>query len=82
MPPRLVGFSVGVLLAVALLDLLPEAAELLGPHRAILLAVVLAGLDQRRRELAILRANGARPRDIFLLLPWKAAPSPWPAPSR
>ncbi len=33
-----------------------------------LVAVVLAGLDQRRRELAILRANGARPRDIFVLL--------------
>jgi putative ABC transport system permease protein len=33
-----------------------------------LVAVVLAGLDQRRRELAILRANGARPRDVFLLL--------------
>jgi putative ABC transport system permease protein len=28
----------------------------------------IAGLDQRRRELAILRANGARPRDVFLLL--------------
>ena len=31
-------------------------------------AVVLAGLNERRRELAILRSVGARPRDIFLLL--------------
>jgi len=29
---------------------------------------VLAGLGERRRELAILRANGARPRDLFALL--------------
>lgn len=33
-----------------------------------LVAVVLASLDQRRRELAILRAVGARPRDILALL--------------
>lgn len=33
-----------------------------------LVAVVLAGLNERRRELAILRSVGARPRDIFLLL--------------
>jgi putative ABC transport system permease protein len=33
-----------------------------------LVAVVLAGLGERRRELAILRANGARPRDLFALL--------------
>ena len=33
-----------------------------------LVAVVLAGLGERRRELAILRANGARPRDVFTLL--------------
>lgn len=40
--PRLVGFSVGVLLAAALLNLLPEAAELLDPHTAGL--TVLAGI--------------------------------------
>lgn len=40
--PRLVGFSVGVLLAAALLDLLPEAAELLDPHQAGL--VLLLGI--------------------------------------
>lgn len=33
-----------------------------------LVAVILAGLNERRRELAILRAVGARPRDIFLLM--------------
>jgi putative ABC transport system permease protein len=33
-----------------------------------LVAVLLASLNERRRELAILRAVGARPRDIFTLL--------------
>lgn len=33
-----------------------------------LVAAMLTGLDQRRRELAILRASGARPRDVFTLL--------------
>ena len=33
-----------------------------------LIAVMLAGLNERRRELAILRAAGARPADIFTLL--------------
>ncbi|PXW98847.1 putative ABC transport system permease protein [Sphaerotilus hippei] len=33
-----------------------------------LVAVILAGLEQRRRELAILRAVGAGPRQILLLL--------------
>lgn len=33
-----------------------------------LVAVVLAGLNERRRELAILRSVGAQPRDIFLML--------------
>ena len=33
-----------------------------------LIAVIVAGLGERRRELAILRALGAGPRDIFLLL--------------
>jgi len=33
-----------------------------------LVAVVLAGLNERRRELAILRSVGAKPRDVFLLL--------------
>lgn len=33
-----------------------------------LVAVVLAGLNERRRELAILRSVGAQPKDIFVLL--------------
>lgn len=33
-----------------------------------LIAVVLAGLNERRRELAILRSVGARPRDLWMLL--------------
>lgn len=33
-----------------------------------LTATLLAGLDERRRELAILRSLGAGPRDIFLML--------------
>ena len=33
-----------------------------------LAATLLAGLDQRRRELAILRSLGAGPRDLFLML--------------
>jgi putative ABC transport system permease protein len=33
-----------------------------------LVAVILAGLVERRRELAILRSVGARPRDVFLML--------------
>jgi len=36
-----------------------------------LVAVVLAGLNERRRELAILRSVGARPCDIFLLLTYE-----------
>jgi putative ABC transport system permease protein len=33
-----------------------------------LIAVIMAGLNERRRELAILRAVGAGPRQMFLLL--------------
>lgn len=33
-----------------------------------LVAVVLAGLGERRRELAVLRSVGAAPRDVFTLL--------------
>jgi putative ABC transport system permease protein len=38
-----------------------------------LVAAMLTGLDQRRRELAILRASGARPRDVFVLLALEGA---------
>jgi putative ABC transport system permease protein len=38
-----------------------------------LVAALLSGLDQRRRELAILRASGARPRDVLVLLAMEGA---------
>jgi len=33
-----------------------------------LISVLLAGLNERRREMAVLRSSGARPRHVFLLL--------------
>jgi len=33
-----------------------------------LTATLMAGLNERRRELAVLRALGAGPRDVFLML--------------
>lgn len=38
-----------------------------------LVAAMLSGLDQRRRELAVLRASGARPRHLFALLAMEGA---------
>jgi putative ABC transport system permease protein len=38
-----------------------------------LVAAMLNGLDQRRRELAVLRASGARPRHVFGLLALEGA---------
>lgn len=38
-----------------------------------LVAAMLGGLDQRRRELAVLRASGARPRHLFVLLAMEGA---------
>jgi putative ABC transport system permease protein len=57
---QLIGVAERALLAVSSLVI---AVGLAG-----LVAVMLAGLDARRRELAILRAVGAGPRDIFALL--------------
>lgn len=57
---QVVGIAERVLLAVS--------AMVVAVGLAGLVAVVLAGLNERRRELAILRSVGARPRDIFLLL--------------
>lgn len=56
------------LMAVAERALLAMSALVAVVSFAGLVAVVLAGLGERRRELAILRANGARPRDLFALL--------------
>ncbi len=56
------------LMAVAERALMAISALVVAVSFAGLVAVVLAGLGERRRELAILRANGARPRDLFALL--------------
>ena len=57
---QVVGVAERVLLAVS--------AMVVAVGLAGLVAVVLAGLNERRRELAILRSVGARPREIFFLL--------------
>lgn len=49
--------------ALRLVSAMVFAVSLLG-----LMAILLASLDERRRELAILRSVGARPLDVFLLL--------------
>jgi putative ABC transport system permease protein len=56
----LVGLGERALLAVSALVALVSLASLV--------AVVLAGLNERRRELAVLRAVGAGPRQVLLLL--------------
>lgn len=56
------------LLAVAERALQAISALVVAVGLAGLVAVVLASLNERRRELAILRAVGARPRDVFALL--------------
>jgi putative ABC transport system permease protein len=61
---QVVGVAERVLLAVS--------AMVVAVGLAGLVAVVLAGLNERRRELAILRSVGARPRDVFLLLMMEA----------
>jgi putative ABC transport system permease protein len=61
---QVVGIAERVLLAVS--------AMVVAVGLAGLVAVVLAGLNERRRELAILRSVGARPRDIFVLLMMEA----------
>lgn len=48
--------------------LLAISALVVAVGLAGMVAVVLAGLNERRRELAILRSVGARPRDILSLL--------------
>jgi putative ABC transport system permease protein len=56
----LIGMAEKALLAISALVVLVGLAGLV--------AVVVAGLGERRRELAILRSLGASPRQIFLLL--------------
>ncbi|MBK1613755.1 peptide ABC transporter permease [Rubrivivax gelatinosus] len=62
---EVVGVGERALLAVSVLV---AAVSLAG-----LVAVVLAGLGERRRELAVLRAVGAGPRQVLLLLAAEAA---------
>jgi putative ABC transport system permease protein len=57
---QMVGLAERTLLAVS--------AMVLAVGLAGLVAVILASLGERRRELAILRSVGARPRELFLLL--------------
>ncbi len=57
---QMVGLAERALLAVS--------AMVLAVGLAGLVAVILASLGERRRELAILRSVGARPRELFLLL--------------
>jgi putative ABC transport system permease protein len=57
---QVVGIAERTLLAVS--------AMVVAVGLAGLVAVVLAGLSERRRELAILRSVGARPSEIFVLL--------------
>ena len=48
--------------------LIAVSALVVGTGFASMVAVMLAGLNERRRELAILRAVGARPRDVTFLV--------------
>jgi putative ABC transport system permease protein len=61
------------MLAVAERVLLAVSALVVAVSFAGLVAVILAGLGERRRELAILRSVGARPRDILALLAFEGA---------
>lgn len=56
------------LLAVAENALLAVSALVLLVALLVMLTALLTGLNERRREMAILRAVGARPRQIFALI--------------
>lgn len=61
------------MMAMAEKALLAVSALVVAVSFAGLVAVVLAGLGERRRELAILRSVGARPVDLFALLAFEGA---------
>jgi putative ABC transport system permease protein len=61
------------LVGIAEKSLLAMGAMVFVVGLAGMVAVILAGLDERRRELAILRAVGAAPRHIMALLALEAA---------
>ncbi len=56
------------MVGVAERALLAVSAMVVAVGLSGLVAVILAGLNERRRELAILRSVGARPGDVFVLL--------------
>lgn len=56
------------MVAVAERALLAVSAMVFVAALAGLVAIILAALNERRRELAILRSVGARPRDVVLLV--------------
>jgi putative ABC transport system permease protein len=61
------------LVGIAEKSLLAMGAMVFVVGLAGMVAVILAGLDERRRELAILRAVGAAPRHVMALLALEAA---------
>jgi putative ABC transport system permease protein len=61
------------LVGIAERSLVAMGALVFAVGLAGMVAVILAGLDERRRELAILRAVGAAPRHIMALLALEAA---------
>jgi len=61
------------IMAVAERSLLAVSALVAGVGLIGLVAVILAGLNERRRELAILRSVGAGPRRLMLLLALEGA---------
>ncbi len=69
-----VGVGEKLLLALSGLVALVSLAGLVAlVSLASLVAVVLAGLNERRRELAVLRAVGAGPRQVLVLLAFEGA---------
>jgi putative ABC transport system permease protein len=74
-PEALLGVLPGVALdqlwqvvGIAERTLLAVSAMVVAVGLSGLIAVILASLGERRRELAILRSVGAKPSDVFLLL--------------
>ncbi|MFK7852584.1 MAG: ABC transporter permease [Granulosicoccus sp.] len=56
------------LISVAEVALLIVSVCVVAAGLVNLMSVLLAGLNERRREMAVLRSNGARPGHVFLLL--------------
>jgi putative ABC transport system permease protein len=71
--PGLALDELWALVGIAERSLLAMGAIVFAVGLAGMVAVILAGLNERRRELAILRAVGAAPRHIMALLSLEAA---------